>query len=211
MTSKLNVIVACSDARKAGYHMALAFYESDELDSFVTTTYMEPKGWIKKKLKKKFPRLASRYLPGLPSEKVCSVSSIDFIRNVPFLNNPDEYAIQYFDKVVSRKLNCQTWLLSTLDCCSIYTIERAKKLGIKIGILCVAPSNHAWDKIRKEELNIHPSLADSKDVLLSSPEWIKFRRERDFIHADLLISYSPGYSGLPFSSEGKLQLTGSFV
>lgn len=190
MSPELKTIVACADARKAGYHMALALNESGELDTFFTSVYVSPVSWIGQKLIRPFPRLATRYIPGLPASKVSSVVTVDLIRKAPFLKKSSQYAVDYFDKVVSRHLSNQTWLLAALDTCSIYTISRAKKLGIKIAILCVAPSNSAWDNIRTEEIKLHPQIANSNDAFLSSPEWIKKRREQDLKFADVLIAYS---------------------
>lgn len=190
----MKILVASADARKAGYQMAQAFYEEgsiDYLDSFMTSLYYEPNKLYSQQLIKLFPRLGSRYLPGLPANKVQSIFLVDVIRKLRILNTPSRSALEFFDKEVKTRLSNQDWLLTSLDCCSEYAIPKAKKMGIKIAILCVAPSNQSWQKITEEELKLHPHISKSNDVFLTTPKWIMKRRHNDLDYADLIIAYSP--------------------
>lgn len=154
-----------------------AYQEQNLLDTFYTTFYHKSGTSSDQLLNKYFPafykQLQRRELKNIESSSVKSISRYELLRIISAkIFSPQitdwvwEWGELAFDNWVAKHLNPKTQWIHTYEHCSLFTLEKAKKLGIKS--FYEQPSQHyaSFEKIAKEQFKKYPELKSPETALL---------------------------------------------
>ncbi len=153
---------------------ATAYQEQQLLHTFYTTLYQRPDAVFNRYFPGLYRQLSRRTLQNIPPQQVKTFNRFELLRILAdktlspvatdFIWEWGELA---FDNWVSKQISCSIQWVHVYEHCSLSTLKRAKKQGIKS--FYEQPSQHFsfFERIAKDQLKKYPELINPETLLLT--------------------------------------------